>query len=296
MDSRHDQPPGPGETPGRRPAGALQIGVWAPKGGAGATSLALNLAAAALEHGAAVAYADLDPTWGEGGHWFARAGADSVDAAVVTSLAAPRPHPFGRGRSTPVVDGLRPLLHPCGLRGFVARDTDDVEAITTGLRDGFDLVVFDMPSGVEPDVAAVDALHMVVGADLLSLRRARFALSGWFDDPDVVRPVVTSRRGAAVRADDVDAVLGVRAVAVLVDEPMLRSWNEQGRFLYPHRRSRWAREVRALAAQAVREARHRSPGTSATTRPHDDVATVDDAGPAAAVAYDAVAARVRRRS
>jgi Flp pilus assembly CpaE family ATPase len=285
----------------------LQIGVWAPKGGAGATSLALNLAAAALEHGVTVAYADLDPTWGEGGHWFARSGGDPVDTSppspppsvaspVVTSFAALRTATSGRARPTPVTDGLAPLVHPCGLRGFIARDSDDVVAVTTGLRAGFDLVVFDMPSGVEPDVGAVDALYMVVGADLLSLRRARFALSGWFDDPDVVRPVVTTRRGAAVRVDDVDTVLGRRAVGVLVDEPMLRGWNEQGRFLYPHRRSRWAREVRALAAQAVREARRRGRVVVAPAGAVDPADAAVDGEPPAAVAFDAVAARLRRRS
>lgn len=212
----------------REPAsGSRVIACWSPKGGVGTTTLAVNLAAAAFSLGVRVAYADLDWLWGDGATWFGSV----IEPDVPDRDGA----------------GLRPLVHGCGLKGFVAQCSDDVEALGSGLRDGFDLAVLDMPGGREPVLPDIDALYLVVGCDLASLRRGRLALDRFLPATLDVRPVVCVRRGAQLRVTDADDVLGSRAVAVLVDEPSLTGWGDRGALIYAHRRSRWAREVRALA-------------------------------------------------
>lgn len=216
----------------RLAAGGCQIAVWAPKGGVGASAFGMNLAAAISDMGLSVAYADLDYVWGDGVSWFDSQMHRSGGAAASGS-------------------GSR-LVHPCGLRGFVAASAQEAAYLPESLRSGFDLSVLDCPSGIRPGVL-VDELYVVVGCDLASLRRARMALDSWLQDCANINPVAVLRHGSQLTPEDVDNVLGVTAVAVLVHEPQLTSWVDRGKLIYPLRKSRWGREVRALADRLASE-------------------------------------------
>lgn len=197
-----------------------QVAFWAPKGGVGATTVAVNVAAAACELDLRVAYADLDPNGGDGGLFF---GNDICDSDS----------PGGAWR------------HPCGLRGHVAADAGDAVALGSGLRAGHDLVVVDLPSAVSPEGSDCDLLVVVVGATLAALVRARRALGALVPDLPVC-VVVVSHPDAGVRPGDVDAVLGRPSRTVLAHDPGLARRGDSGVFSYGRHRNAWARAVRDL--------------------------------------------------
>lgn len=198
-----------------------QVGFWAPKGGVGATTLAVNVAAAACELDLRVAYADLDAAGGDGALFF---GNDTCDSDS----------PGGA------------WCHPCGLRGHVAVDDDDAVVLASGLRAGHDLVVVDLPSSVPPAATDCDLLVVVVGASLAAMVRARRALDARVSPEPPTCVVVVSPPDAGVRAGDVDAVLGVPSRATLPHEPRLVRHGDCGNFSYGRHRSEWAKVVRAL--------------------------------------------------
>lgn len=200
-----------------------QIGFWAPKGGSGATTLALNVAAAACEYELRVAYADLDP--------------DGGDAALFSGSDAVR---LG---ADPVGGEYR---HPCGLRIHVAHDDTDARALTTGLRAGSDLVVIDLPSAVLPTGVACDLLVLVVGCSLAALSRARRAIDAWDGPPPPVCVVAADIDGSVIKPGDVGAVMGVECRAFLPHDPVLAPRGDRGAFSYGLHRNTWARNVRTL--------------------------------------------------
>ncbi len=207
------------------------VACWSPKGGVGVTTLAVNLAAAAHSRGVKTAYADLDHVWGDGVTWF---GSIDEPQRVLDDLD---------------VRAVRPRRHKNGLKGFIAESRDDVESLCAGLRVVFDLVVVDMPSAVPLVSVDFEALYIVIGCDLASLRRSRIAIDTLLPDEIEIRPIVVVHSGAQLTVDDVDDVIGIPAVGVLVEEPELVEWADRGIFIQSQRRSKWAREVRALADQ-----------------------------------------------
>ncbi|MBX7161129.1 MAG: hypothetical protein K1X95_12625 [Acidimicrobiia bacterium] len=202
---------------------ARQVAFWAPKGGVGATTLAVNVAAAACEFELRVAYADLDHAGGDGALFFGDGSCDHES-------------PAGSWR------------HPCGLWGHVAADGDDARALASGLRGGHDFVVLDLPSAARPSDLGSDLLVVVVGADVASLVRSRRALAAMPPESPPVCVVVVSTSGATVRAGDVDAVLGVSSRVMLAHDAGLVRRGDRGVFSYGIHRSPWARTVRALTA------------------------------------------------
>lgn len=214
------------ELSGAHESRSLVVGVWAVKGGCGASVFAVNLAAAVRLQGLSVAYADLDFDWADGLCWF--------DEGPPRDLLP------------------RALEHPSGLRGFVARSPEDPEPIVAGLRTGFDLSVIDLPASrlPGPEADGLDLLYVLVPCDLVSLRRARRAW-GLLPGPVPTRVVAVERPGARIGPGDIDEVLEVATEAVLVHEPAVAEWTDRGRLIHGYRRSRWAREVRALAGTLV---------------------------------------------
>lgn len=200
-----------------------QIAFWAPKGGSGTTTLALNVAAAACEFGLRVAYADLDPAGG--------------DAALFSGSATVRMS------VEPVAGEYR---HPCGLRIHVALDGADARALSTGLRAGSDLVVVDVPSAVPPHGLECDLLVVVVGCSLAALSRARRALDGWDASPPPVCVVAADVDGSVIKPADVGAVMGVACRAFLPHDKTLAPRGDRGTFSYGLHRNTWARNVRSL--------------------------------------------------
>ncbi|MCC7076518.1 MAG: hypothetical protein IT198_05280 [Acidimicrobiia bacterium] len=206
--------------------GGTVAAVWSAKGGCGATVFAVNLAGAVNHHGLRSAYADLDHVWQDGASWFG-----APDEVLSRDCRLAR-------------------THASGLRGFMAAGADDRAVIAAGVRAGFDFAVLDLPSGHVPradDLADSDLLFLLVPCDLAGLERTRRAL-GELPAALPVHAVAVERPGSKVRPDDVDEVLGLDTEAVLVHEPCVADWTDRGRLVFPYRRSRWAREVRALAA------------------------------------------------
>ncbi|MFN8106025.1 MAG: hypothetical protein U0U69_16400 [Acidimicrobiia bacterium] len=199
-----------------------QVAFWAPKGGVGATTLAVNVAAAACEFDLRVAYADLDHRGGDGALFF---GTDTCDLES----------PGGTWR------------HGCGLRGHVAAGAVEAEALASGLRAGHDLVVLDLPSGVGRSGVEADLLVVVVGCSLAALVRARRGLSGGEAAAPPACVVVAAAPGAGVRPGEVDAVLGFPNRAVLPHDGGLARRGDRGVFSYGLHRNAWARVVRELA-------------------------------------------------
>lgn len=198
-----------------------QVAFWAPKGGVGATTVAVNVAAAACEFDLRVAYADLDHRGGDGALFFGAATGD-LDA------------PGGAWR------------HACGLRGHVAADAAEAEALASGLRAGHDLVVVDLPSGMSPGGIEADLLVVVVGCSLAALVRARRGLAGGEAAAPPECVVVAAGPGAGIRPRDVDAVLGLAARAVLPHDGGLPRRGDRGVFSYGLHRNAWAQVVRDL--------------------------------------------------
>ncbi len=210
------------ETTGAPRAGRT-LAFWSAKGGEGVTTLALNVAAAAVEHGLRVVYVDADERYGDGACW------------------------FGYGEETADERGARPLTHPCGLRGVVARPDTPVGELVKSASAGFDVTVVDLPSALPPAEVAADVFTLVVGCEFPALRRARGVIEGLVPVGAELNVAARTRRGAELTVEDVDTVLGVSAAAVLEDEPGLTAWGDRGAFAYGLKRSRWAREVRAYA-------------------------------------------------
>lgn len=213
-----------------------QIAFWAPKGGAGATTLAVNVAAAACEFGLRVAYADLDHVGGDGALFFGTAACE-LDS------------PAGAWR------------HTCGLRGHVARGDADAVALASGLRAGHDLVVLDLPSGAYPDAIDCDLVVVVVTASVAAIVRARRALDTHPGGGVPICVVVAAAPGSGVDPADVDAVLGVASRSVVPHDGALARRGDRGVFSYGLHRNAWANMVReltedlcaGLAAQSAQE-------------------------------------------
>lgn len=199
--------------PDRRPAATSPrtITVWAPKGGVGATTLAVNLCGLAAEWGVAATYLDADACWGDGASWLGTGGRGSgvVAGAVLRAGAA------------------EPPRDPIG-----------------GCR------VVDVPSGhLPPTFAATADLGLVVVAtDLASLRRARLAADrGWVPGREA-RLAVLRRPGAELTPADAGAVLDLPVAVTLPFEPGLVPAGDRGRLVWPAARSAWAAAVREFAA------------------------------------------------
>lgn len=213
-----------------------QVAFWAPKGGAGATTLAINVAAAACEFGLRVAYADLDHVGGDGALFFGTAACE-LDS------------PAGAWR------------HTCGLRGHVASGDADTVALASGLRAGHDLVVLDLPSGAYPDAIECDLVVVVVAASVAAIVRARRALDTHRSSGVPICVVVATAPGSGLDPGDVDAVLGVSSRAVLPHDGGLPRRGDRGVFSYGLHRNAWANVVReltedlcaGLVAQAAQE-------------------------------------------
>ncbi len=254
---------------------AHQIGFWSPKGGAGASSIAINTAAASLEYGLRCAFADFDPTWTDSLAWFddraerpderhARWGghdpeqtyASGQDTDALSPLASYGP---SKGPSSPEgsngsgIKGLRPIIHPSGLRGFISRSADDVSTMQEGLRAGFDLVVIDTPSSQLPIFSTIDKLYVVVSCDLPALRRARIAIAALAPQKLPLSLVLTIRKGAELKPDEVGSALAMPVEATFPDEPALVSCADRGAMIYPLKRSRWSRELRRFTAAICEE-------------------------------------------
>jgi Flp pilus assembly CpaE family ATPase len=212
-------------------AGALHA-VWAPKGGAGASVVAANLAGAFAISGRSAVLVDLDLDHGD---QTALLGAepsnksvgdllrvaDELSAKVVQSVLWS--HPIG----------FRAVLSPAKLGQTGASDGAAVGRVLRAIRETAQNVVVDLPSGLNPVARAgfheATSISVVLTPDLLGLRRARDLLESLNADgvsPDKIDVVLNQAGGPDITAKEVEAVLGVAAVTrVRADLQIYRAAN-----------------------------------------------------------------------
>lgn len=198
------------------------VGVWAPKAGSGASTVAAHLAAAAVPHASCILvdldleHADQTEMFGMGAH-----DKDLTDLArVVDELSLPAIQSVSCEPSP----GLRLILAP-GPKATAPIDRRAVMKIVTGLSEHSDLVIADLPGA---DIrgargcAAIGSLLMVVCPDLLSLRRARDAVHQLRSEeplPTKTGVIINNYVRGEVTREDVEAVVGLPVVATIRPDP-----------------------------------------------------------------------------
>ncbi|MEX0791106.1 MAG: hypothetical protein WD178_10060, partial [Actinomycetota bacterium] len=223
------EPPTPEAT--SSPAGALHA-VWAPKGGAGASVVAANLAGAFAISGRSTVLVDLDLDHGDQTALLGAEPAnksvgdllrvaDELSAKVVQSVLWS--HPLG----------FRAVLSPAKLGQIGAANGAAVGRVLRAVREAAQNVVVDLPSGLNPVARAAfheaTSVSVVLTPDLLGLRRARDLLESMSADgvpSDKIDVVLNQAGGPDITAKEVEAVLGVAAVTrVRADLQIYRAAN-----------------------------------------------------------------------
>jgi hypothetical protein len=203
------------------------IPVTSTRGGTGATSVALHLAAAAAQSRRACLI-DLDLTWGI--EW--RLGFDEIRRW--------RPGEDVMEASIPVRGGFRVVAPDLGT-------SEALDDLIERAASAFDVVVADAPEGIALDAAVTKSSVgvLVVQATIPGARRASAFCArrqgiGW--------AVVANRLGGGgeTTLDGLRRVSGRRIALELPCTPSLRDAEDKGRLL-PRHWSRWSRRIDSLA-------------------------------------------------
>lgn len=240
--------------PQERGAPGRVVAVYGPRGGAGVTFLATNLAAALAARDARAVLVDLD-------HFY---------ADLTTALGVPP------GADVPTVSELTPVLeelspdhldrvlyaHPRGFRVLLGPhdpkgpclDPGAVAALAGVLRARWDAAVLHLPrTPDEPTRAALEAaddILLVVTLDVLAFRDARRTLA-WLAGLGVgprCRLVINRAARAEIVPQDAERVFGLSPACVIgVDRSVPRAQNRGE--LVVGRSGLAARKVQALAEQ-----------------------------------------------
>ena len=244
---------------GERPPGKV-IALFGPRGGAGVTFLATNLAAACAARGASTVLADLDVDYG--------------DVTVALGIV-----PNGQ----PTLADLGPVLdedelvpehvekvlyeHPRGFRVLLAPhrplpgevlEGRQVSALTGVLRSRFELSILHLPRSLgeatRAAIGASDTVLVPVTLDVLAFRDTRRALEA-LNDLELdgrIRLVINRASRSEVVPEDAERVFGFRPSAVFgIDRAVARSQN-RGELL-AGRSGRTARRLSALARSLLGE-------------------------------------------
>jgi pilus assembly protein CpaE len=246
----------PPRAPEARPPGRT-LAVFGPRGGAGTTFVATNLAGALARTGAEVVvvdldltFADLTPALGMGGDQDLRTLADL--GPVLDELADHH---------------LDPVLqeHPAGFRVLLApRDPDAMAPITQGqasnliraLRSRFGMVVAHLPraldEGVRGTCEAADDVLLVISLDVLAFGDARRALTVFESEGlgDRCSIVVNRAARSEVVPEDAERVFGLRPMAVIRRDRAVPRAQNRGELVVGGSGVA-ARAVRALAKHLV---------------------------------------------
>jgi pilus assembly protein CpaE len=207
--------PGPG-TPGR------VVAIYGPRGGAGVTFLATNLAAACARGGASTVLVDLDPFF-----------ADVTCAIGVSPVAeVPTVADLVPVLDELTVDHLERVLyaHPGGFRTLLGPPEPSLAAALPPeyagravelLRGDHDVVILHLPRSLDEAcrgaLELADEVLVVVSLDVLSFRAAHRALTylGGLGLTARCRLVVNRAAPGEVIPEDVERVFGLRPVAIL---------------------------------------------------------------------------------
>jgi pilus assembly protein CpaE len=207
--------PAPG-TPGR------VVAVYGPRGGAGVTFLAANLAAACAARGASTVLVDLDPFFAD-----VTCAIGVPPTSEVTTVAD----------LVPVLDELTQdhlervlYAHPAGFRALLGPPEPSLAAALPAeyaaravelLRTEADVVILHLPRALDEAcrgaLELADEVLLVVSLDVLSFRAAHRALTylGGLGLTPRCRLVVNRAAPGDVVPDDVERVFGLRPLAIL---------------------------------------------------------------------------------
>lgn len=238
--------------PGRSPSGGRVVGVVGSGGGAGASTLAVLLAAAAAREGRAAGLVDADP--GAGGLDLLMSAEAQPGPRWPDLLAAPVPHPL---LGTPlVVDGVALVSWS---RSMPPRPVPPwlLGEVVDRLRTDRDLVVLDIGRDhVQPAAGSCDAVVLVCARQVRAVAAAALLAAELDGVGD--RRLVTAGTGAAdLRAEDAaDAVGWPLAAALPADAAVARAgaWGDLHRLSRRNRSMRAVRRLLADLAEPVPEA------------------------------------------
>jgi pilus assembly protein CpaE len=233
------------------------VSVYGPRGGAGVTFLATNLAAACAGRNARVTLVDLDPSYGDVA---SALGVDADDSmASLADLA-------------PVLDELtqehldRTLFsHPRGFQALLAPPEPGrpfpprgVAVATRALRSSSDVVLLHLPRGLDELTRTAleesDRILVVVSLDVVGLRDARRALAffGAMGVREACRLVVNRAARGEVVPDDAERVLGQAPDVVIPFDRQVGQALNRGE-LVAGRASPAARVIATLARRVLEE-------------------------------------------
>jgi pilus assembly protein CpaE len=232
------------------------VGVIGARGGAGATFLATNLAAAFVRGGARTVLADLDPLYGD----VAPALGISADAALpsIAELA-----PVSRELTTEHLDRvLHP--HPAGFRVLLAPpepaqdqlDREEVAGVLGALRSRFDAAVLHLPRVVNEAVLSAvelaDDVLVVVTLDVLGIRAAKRLVDHLRSRGlgRQLRLVVNKAGRGEVVPEDAELVLDTPLACVIGADRVVRRAQDRGELVID-RRGRLSRRISRLAGRLL---------------------------------------------
>lgn len=232
------------------------VAVLGARGGAGATFLATNLAAALVRRGAPTVLADLDPLYGD----VTPALGISRDAVLpsITELA-----PVSRELTTEHLDRvLHP--HPAGFRVLLAPprpaesglDPGGLTGVVGALRARFGAVVLHLPRVVdEPVLSAVelaDDVLVVVTLDVLGIRAAGRLLDHLRSRGlgRALRLVVNKAGRGEVVPEDAELVLDTPLACVIGSDSFVQRAQDRGELIVD-RRGQVSRRISRLAGHLL---------------------------------------------
>lgn len=232
------------------------VAVYGPRGGAGVTFLATNLAVACAKRGARTVLVDCDFFYGDVGPAIGLEADEETRtvAELVPVLAEMTPEHLDQVlRDHPA--GFRVLLAPNEAERAAALPPKRVAPVADVLRGDFDIVVLHLPRDMDrsrPFLEVIDMLLVVVTLDVLAFRDARRALS-FLDSVEISVPrhLVINR---AVRGDlvpkDAEGAFGLMPTAVIHEDRAVRRSQDRG-VLVAGGGGRAARRIGALARRIV---------------------------------------------
>lgn len=228
------------------------------RGGAGATFLATNLAAALSRRQPETVLADLDPTFGDVTP--ALGIAADVQLPSISDLAA-----VARELTNEHLDrvlqehpaGFRVLLAPQEVRLEPRLEPPTVAAVVQALRERFAITVLHLPRSLDESarsaIELADEVLVVVTLDVLGIRSARRLIDGLRSAGlgDSLRLLVNRTRRGEVVPGDAEAVLGVPIASVLPSDRGVERAQNRGE-LVVGKRGGVARSIDRLARQLLR--------------------------------------------
>jgi pilus assembly protein CpaE len=232
------------------------IALFSPKGGAGTTTIAVNLAVAIAELGKRVAFVDGDLQFGDAGVFFNLDPTNASMADVMAEMVQDNPD---------ALEGAL-LTHSSGVRVLLAPPTPDSAELVTGermrtvvgrLSKQHEVVVIDCSSYLNDATLAVldmaDEIISPIALDIPAIRSARVFVDvserlGYSESK--VRMIVNrADTNYGIRREDVERSVGRKVDHVIVGDARaaVHALNHGVPFVQDNKRAAISRDVIALA-------------------------------------------------